>query len=421
MFGKIFRPRRSTATPSLPFQIGPTTAQPATTKSPSKLLKKIKQLNKVIRSNSLTKKFYVHLSKYPLAPKTLVVLPPTAVTGLDYPYQRVSPTRRHRIFRTIIPSTGDSPRTAAPTANAPPSNFPINYTSALLAPVDHTSPGHQQPAPISYVGAEGLAAKRLLAELEAIDRDSCRDGAQEIKLRLSKQPQRVVIHTSPAIQSYSAQGYPCQPAEGLLAPPANALPKIETTEGKEQNNRCNHREGLQQGKQYCTSGAMDWKERVARYRNGDIPNHVQPDTTRPALARPGTLNLFTNTLCSSRVKENVYPLSEQACGLRRNGGIQRKEQPYQHLKGSTFASVAQGPNQPVRRSNDEGSPLQDSVAHTARRTLREPLERPNRNAGLDETCQASADEDSEDANSSYDYPSRASALEPSLWLGQGLL
>ncbi|KAG8892877.1 hypothetical protein FRC00_011363, partial [Tulasnella sp. 408] len=174
MLGKIFRPRRSTTTPSPEFETGPTRAQPTAPKSPPKLLTKLKQLKKVIPLNLLTK-------------KALADLAPNAVLALDHEYKGTPPTHRHQSLSTISPSIANIPRTASPTTNMPrppPSNFPSNYHSASLAPVHHVSPSHQQPAPISYVGTEVFAAKSCLAELETINRDPCHDGEEEIKIRL---------------------------------------------------------------------------------------------------------------------------------------------------------------------------------------------------------------------------------------------
>lgn len=349
-------------------------------------------------------------------PKTFADLTPAAAIAAEYRRRSATKTNLQQSVGTITPSIGNFPRAASPAPNrcvASPPTFPLNYPSASLGPFHQLSPGHQQSAPISYVGAEVLAAKSCLAELGTIDGDPCRDGEQEIKDRLSKQPQRVVIHGNPAIQSCTAEISPSQPVKPLLVPVATALPRIKIAEAKEQNNRRDPSGGLQQGRRQCKKAAIDWNERRALYHSAGAHNQLQPNTAQPALARSSALNLATGTPCSPRVKENISPLAEQTCGLRRNGAIRRKEHPYQHLKDSTFANVAQGPNQPVGMSNDGESSLPNSVTHAARRTFRGPLEQLDQNAGLDEN------EDSEDSNSSYDHPNQAPALEPSSWLGQG--
>lgn len=56
MLGKIFRSRRSSATPSPQFETGPTLSRSTPSKPPSKLLTKLKELKNAIRSGTSSKK-----------------------------------------------------------------------------------------------------------------------------------------------------------------------------------------------------------------------------------------------------------------------------------------------------------------------------------------------------------------------------
>ncbi|KAG9042660.1 hypothetical protein FS837_010587 [Tulasnella sp. UAMH 9824] len=329
MLGNIFRPRRSTAVASPAFQTEPTTAKPTAPKAPSKLLTKLKELKKVIRSNPLTKKGSkaAHENskkgshKLTSSNETLADGTPTTRTALDHEYRKVPPVPHPHNLGPITPSFNALPGTTNPIVApflAPAPNFPINYLSAPLAPAHHVLPRHQQLVPIPHVEAEVLAARSPLAALAAFERDFPGDGMEEIKVKLSKQPQRAVIHTAPVVRSYSAEIYPHYPTEGQFVPASNVLPKLRTAGPEEHNNRRDPSRVLQQGRQNCKNGAMDFNERLARYRNEGLQKPVQHD----------------------------------------------------------------------------------------------------RNAGSEETCQAGADEDSEDDNSSYDHPNQAPTPEPSLWLGK---
>ncbi|KIO25253.1 hypothetical protein M407DRAFT_25377 [Tulasnella calospora MUT 4182] len=462
MLSKLFRPRQSTASRSPPPESRPTSNQTTDPKPASNLFRKLKELKNVLRPSRLSKTADDQAgqkSKVKYTPKppdeSWGNLAPGPLTVEDYEFRRGSPISTPEYLEPSLPSIEGPLRTSAPSTTRPAStesNHPVDASSGPLSPTPealvNAARRLSQPLPTSQVEAEVLAIRRRIGESGALESVVRRDEARETPAIRWRHAQALVPHTISNISKSSSKVTTRQTPEERPVPEIKVHAKIEGRHAAEEQNKWWEIGGpLNHAKQHLRGEAVDYGNPSAQdcnFEDHRLHNHVLPDKTNAAIARPRTLDSAANTRCSPHFKENIEPVVEHVCSLKRGRANQRRQRPqkllFQELlsfclgdveraplstttklpefhdqkRNSKLAGATQAPNQPLEGFKDEGSPPRDSAA-------RQPLGSLNQNpkfSGADQAFpQASAVEESEDVGSSSHDPVSAPAPDPSLWYG----
>ncbi|KAG8897324.1 hypothetical protein FRC00_004465, partial [Tulasnella sp. 408] len=328
--------------------------------------------------------------------------------------------------------------------------------SAPLAPTTPAPPLRRRPVTAFQNVAEIQVLKSPLAVLGNFEQVPLSEEEQEVRVKNSNQPKRVVLNAAPFVQSYSAEVDWCQNADGHVLPATSAPEERKKRPKVERSKWSNASEDLLERKLY-------WAKRVAEYRGSQAQfcnveggqNQVQPEATQAASTRTTTLNPATNTPRSPFFGGD---LPEQAHGHGRSRGIHRNRQSHTRHSSkpsqdsnvavenepifrrdglytaresprwsgqgvySTIGTQVQDSNPwPTGKSSDGRSFLQANTAQPTRETARTPLgplNQLNGRAPVSTQATAADDDDTDDASSSsYGHATQTSALEPSFWLG----
>ncbi|KIO18575.1 hypothetical protein M407DRAFT_31768 [Tulasnella calospora MUT 4182] len=349
MLGNLFRPRPSTVSPSPAFQTQPTASQLTDAKTPSKFIKKLKELKRALRPSRRNNKDGDHAGdksnkthRSQPSDESFGNLAPGPFTAQDYEFRRPAPIINHLDFGPNATFIDGPLGTGAPSNT--PSNLPVDASSPPLSPTPEAlvNAAHrlQQSPPTSQVEAEVLAIRRRIGESGALESDVRRDEARE----------------TPAIRSRHAQAFVPHLKE-------NVEPVVE------------HVCSLKRGR------ANQRRQRPQKLLVQELLNFCQGDVERAPLSTVTNLPEF-----------------------------------HDQKRNSNLAEAPQAPTQPLEGFMDEGSAPRESA-------VRQPLGLFNQNprlSGADQASpQAGAIEDSEDMESfSQDHAVRAWTPDPSLWYGQ---
>ncbi|KAG8920333.1 hypothetical protein FRC01_000820 [Tulasnella sp. 417] len=342
MLSKLFRRRQPTASPSPPFEPSPTSSQPGDSKTPSRIIRKIKQFKNALRSTSSNRKDNGQGSQKSQKNHKQSPLNEGFGNFGRAPFTAEDSEFRHRAAivapqntRPSIPSIIVHPPTATPPTNRtadPRANIPVGLRSTPLAP----------SIPTLDVEAELLTVKMCLKQRRALD-----SGAQneegEIRAIRSRQAKSVAPGATPATRRHSAK-----------------TQAISVTEAREKTAKQRIKQGNKwwemggnlsrsNPKRHCRKDAMDFGNPHTGYRNiADFTGAAYSlKTGRPNQRRQPPYRDHSSTQAEAEddAAENA-PINWKE-RIQQYYLAGPTEPDARHGQTSTITEAAQVPNEPV--------------------------------------------------------------------------